>query len=145
MTALTCTGSPSMTEASFGIKRNEEGGGTFSALEWLVVAIGARDSLDSLREPGRIALAFGSLLGSTTRPSLADSHLEELRRATVIARHHGHLEVYERLHFYRAGFEPAHYRLLCESIASAPEASVPSTDSDKCVPLLRPPHGSGLH
>lgn len=133
------------TEASFRFERNEVDAVTFSALEWLVVAMAVRDSLDSLREPGRIALAFGSLLGSTTRPSLADAHLEELRRATVLARHQGRLRVIDRLRFYDAGYEPAHYRLLCESITPAPETTVASVGGNRSVSRPRRPHRSRVH
>jgi hypothetical protein len=107
------------TKESFNFQRDKVTEVTFNALELLVVASAAHDSLDSLREPGRISLPFGSLLGSTTRASLVDRHLEEPRHATVLAGHHGRLKARGRLPLSGAGHGPPHYRLLCESIAFA--------------------------
>lgn len=138
MASLLGTGPSRTTGASFNFQRDRLSEVTFSALEWLVVALAVRDRLGSLREPGRISLAFGSLLGSTTCSPLADPHLEELRRATVLARHHGRLSVRERL-FYGAGYGPEHYRLLCKSIAFA------SGGRTSEVSLARRSPGDGLH
>ena len=57
----------------------QEKASSLSALEWSVVALAERDSLASLRAPGRMALALGALFGTKTTTKLAD----EIGRAHV--------------------------------------------------------------
>lgn len=54
-----------------------------SALEWSIVAMAERDSLASLREPGRVAAALSSLFGLSPPNGFASARLEALRRVAV--------------------------------------------------------------
>ena len=54
-----------------------------SPLEWSVVAIARNERLGSLRQPGRVMAALGSLFGARPRLPLADPKLEALRRLSV--------------------------------------------------------------
>ena len=91
-----------------------------SALEWSVVALAARDALSTLREPGRMGEALRTLFGGRHNPRLADPRLEALRRMAVLARHYGYavpgVDVRDFLH---AGFTPAQYELLVDSVTVA--------------------------
>ena len=90
----------------------------FSALEWSVVAMAQKDSLASLKAPGRIASAIGSLFGVLRNSALADPQLEALRRMAVLAWHHGYkIPMAEVVAFYAAGFAPGQYERLLDSIA----------------------------
>jgi hypothetical protein len=90
----------------------------FSPLEWSVVALARRDSLSSLRAPGRVSMAMGALFGEKTNPRLADPRLEALRRIAVLTWHHGYtVPVSELRRFFDAGFDAPHYELLADSIA----------------------------
>lgn len=90
----------------------------FSALEWSVIALAQRDRLASLRRPGRIATALGSLFGAWQNPRLADSRLEALRRIAVLAWHKSYaVPVSELRAFLAAGFSAEHYEMLQASIS----------------------------
>jgi hypothetical protein len=92
----------------------------FSALEWSVVALAERDKLSSLREPGRMAVALGSLFGGKRSTRLADPKLEALRRMAVMTWHHGYRVAQSTVRaFLAAGFTPDHYELLTGSIVAA--------------------------
>lgn len=90
----------------------------FSALEWSVVAMAQKDSLASLKAPGRIASAIGSLFGVLRNSALADPQLEALRRMAVLAWHYGYkIPMAEVAAFYAAGFAPGQYERLLDSVA----------------------------
>lgn len=90
-----------------------------SALEWSVVAIARRDRLSSLRRPGRIALAMGALFGNRGNPRLADPRLEALRRIAVLSWHDGYSVASQEVRrFIEAGFAPAQYELVVDSISA---------------------------
>ena len=91
--------------------------GRLSALEWSVVAFAQRDSLASLREPGRLVAALGSLFGRRDH-RVADPRLETLRRIAVLAWHRGwQVPTSELRAFVRAGFSLDQYELVQNSIA----------------------------
>jgi hypothetical protein len=90
---------------------------SLSALEWSVVAHAARDSLSSLREPGRVAAALGALFGQRHDPRRADTRLEALRRVAVLAWRDGYsIPPSELRAFLEAGFSDEQYDLVQESI-----------------------------
>ena len=93
----------------------------FSALEWSVVAIAERDGLPSLREPGRVAVALGTLFGEPRpTPRLADPRREALRRIAVLSWHFGYTVPGKDVDdFVAAGFSYDHYELLVDSISVA--------------------------
>lgn len=91
-----------------------------SGLEWSVVALARRDTMSSLRQPSRIALAMGSLFGLRGRTALADPRLEALRRTAVLAWHRGDdIPTTEIRAFLEAGFTPDQYETMMNSIARA--------------------------
>ncbi len=88
-----------------------------SALEWSVVALARNDRLGSLRTPGRVAVAMGTLFGGVRDPRLADPRLEALRRIAVLSWHYGYtVPSHAVRNFLAAGFSPAQYELLVDSI-----------------------------
>jgi hypothetical protein len=90
----------------------------FSGLEWSVIALAERDRIASLREPGRIAKALGTMFGTTRPGRLADERLEALRRIAVLAWRRGYaVPVSELLAFIGAGFSTDQYEMLQTSIA----------------------------
>lgn len=92
----------------------------FSALEWSVVALAERDSLSTLRNPSRMAVALGNLFGDTRNPKLADPKLEALRRLAVLTWHQGYRVAESAVRaFVAAGFTLSQYELLAGSIVSA--------------------------
>jgi alkylhydroperoxidase family enzyme len=89
-----------------------------SALEWSVVAVARRDSLASLREPGRLGMAMAALFGARQNPKLTDPRLEALRRVAVLAWHHGYtLPVSEIKAFMKAGFSADQFETLLASVS----------------------------
>lgn len=56
-----------------------------SPLEWSVVALAEQDSIESLREPGKLASALGNLFGLSRSNRLRQPRLEALRRVAVHA------------------------------------------------------------
>lgn len=93
---------------------------SLSALEWSVVALAERDSLASLRAPGRMALALGALFGTKTITKLADERLEALRRIAVLSWHRGYDVPTSAIKgFLSKGFSLDQYELLAGSIATA--------------------------
>lgn len=88
-----------------------------SALEWSIVAMAERDSLASLREPGRFAAALGSLFGLAPPNRLANPRLEALRRVAVHAwRNQWNVPGSELEAFAEAGFTLDQYDLIQASI-----------------------------
>ena len=95
-----------------------------SALEWSIVAMAERDRFSSLREPGRIVSALGSLFGVRRPNRLANDRLEALRRIAVLAWHHRWNVPKSELHqFLAAGFSIDQYELIQTSIGQARTAS----------------------
>jgi len=91
-----------------------------SALEWSVVALARKDRLWSLDKPGRIAKAMAVLFKPPHNHMLADERLEALRRIAVLGWHYGYTIPTEELkRFLHAGFSPAQYELLMDSIGIA--------------------------
>lgn len=98
--------------------------GRLSPLEWSVVALARRDSLSSLREPGRLAVAMRVVL-KTPNPRLADERLEALRRMAVLAWHHNYaVPGHEVKAFLAAGFSPAQYDTMMASLSAARSAAL---------------------
>jgi hypothetical protein len=91
---------------------------SLSALEWSVVELAQRDTLSSLRTPGRIATALAVLFGGRSDNRLADPRLEALRRVSVHAWYHGFAIPESEIEgFYSAGFTPDHLELVVTSIS----------------------------
>ena len=91
-----------------------------SALEWSVVALARRDSLASLRQPGRVAVALGGLFGPGHNPRLADEKLEALRRMAVLAWHRGYAVAKSAVQaFVAAGYSIDQYETMMASISVA--------------------------
>jgi hypothetical protein len=89
-----------------------------SALEWAVVALARRDSLASLRKPGRIGAAMAALFGARQNPRLTDPRLEAVRRISVMAWHYSYaLPVSEIANFLKAGFSADQFEMLLASIS----------------------------
>jgi hypothetical protein len=102
-----------------------------SALEWSVVALAERDTIASLREPGRIAAALESLFGLNRPNKLANPRLEVLRRVAVFVWRQGwKVPVSELKAFSAEGFTLDHYELIQASIASS-RAQSSSRDSNR--------------
>jgi hypothetical protein len=91
-----------------------------TALEWSVVALAEKDSISSLREPGRFLSALGSLFGVRRQNRLANDRLEALRRIAVHAWHYRwNVPDSELQEFLAAGFSLDQYQLLQISIGQA--------------------------
>jgi alkylhydroperoxidase family enzyme len=90
----------------------------FTGLEWSVIALAERERLASLRQPGRIAAALGTLFGTWQNARLADGRLEALRRMAVLAWHKSYaVPVSELRAFFAAGFSHEQYETLLRSIS----------------------------
>jgi hypothetical protein len=91
-----------------------------SALEWAVVVLARRDTLATLREPGRLSVALGNLFGKLPNPRLADPRLEALRRLAVLTWHDRvAVPAQEIADFLAAGFTNGQYHTLRASIRAA--------------------------
>lgn len=88
----------------------------FTALEWQVIALAEQDPLSSIREPGRIATAMGSIFGGHAHAKLADERLEALRRFAVIVWHGPMLSDDDIEDFIDAGFSHDQLHMLRQSI-----------------------------
>lgn len=96
---------------------------TLTALEWSVIALARKDSLASLRRPGRLSVALGGLFGARHNPRLADAALEALRRMAVLSWHHGFAVPASELRaFVAAGYSIDQYETMLASIAVAKTA-----------------------
>lgn len=88
-------------------------------LEWAVVALARKDSLSSLRAPGRLSTALRMVLRQNN-PRLADERLEALRRMAVLAWHHSfQVSSRELRTFFDAGFTVGQYEAMMGSIVAA--------------------------
>ena len=93
---------------------------TARQVEWSIVAMAERDTLASLREPGRFLSALTGLFGLKPANRLANDRLEALRRISVLAwRKHWNVPKTELRNFFDAGFTPDHYELVQKSIGQA--------------------------
>jgi hypothetical protein len=91
-----------------------------SALEWSIVAMAERDSVSSLREPGRFLSALQSIFGIRRVNRLANDKLEALRRVAVHAWHfRWNVPDSELQEFLSAGYSLDQYQLVQLSIAQA--------------------------
>lgn len=89
----------------------------FTALEWSVIALAKRDSIGSLKAPGRMSRALGTVFGRGVNSRLAEPRLEMLRRVAVYAWKRGYaLPASEVSAFLRAGFSMAQAEVLVASI-----------------------------
>ncbi|GAA4014888.1 hypothetical protein GCM10022280_11820 [Sphingomonas swuensis] len=89
-----------------------------SALEWSIVALAERDTIASLREPGRIVAALENLFGVHRPNKLANSRLEVLRRVAVFVWRQGWKVPKSELEAFLAeGFTLDQYELIQASIA----------------------------
>jgi hypothetical protein len=96
-----------------------------SALEWSIVAMAEQDRVSSLREPGRLSSALGSLFGVRRVNRLANDRLEALRRIAVLAWHYRWNVPKSELHgFLEAGFSLDQYELIQTSIGRSRAAAV---------------------
>jgi hypothetical protein len=91
-----------------------------SALEWSIVAMAERDSVSSLREPGRFLSALRSIFGFRRVNRLANDRLEALRRIAVHAWHfRWNVPDSELQEFLEAGYSLDQYQLVQLSISQA--------------------------
>lgn len=89
----------------------------FTALEWSVIALAKKDTIGSLKAPGRMSRALGTVFGRGTNSRLAEPRLEMLRRVAVYAWRRGYaLPASEVSAFLRAGFSMAQAEVLVASI-----------------------------
>ena len=89
----------------------------FTALEWSVIALARKDSIGSLKAPGRMSRALGTVFGRGVNSRLAEPRLEMLRRVAVYAWRRGYaLPASEVSAFLRAGFSMAQAEVLVASI-----------------------------
>lgn len=97
----------------------QEDASALSPLEWLVVSVARRDRLSSLRKPGKLSAALGTIFGPRPNPRLADERLEALRRIAVLSWHYGYVvPSREVTRFLTAGFTPEQYETLVDSIGA---------------------------
>jgi hypothetical protein len=111
------SGSPHVSLIAPQVVESRVGDTRFSVLEWLVIALAQRDSVRSLRTPGRFARAIAHLFGSRLESPLADQRLEALRRLAVFAwRDSFNVPSSELAAFRDAGFSTDQAELLLESV-----------------------------
>jgi len=92
---------------------------TLSDLEWSVVALAERDSIASLREPGKLLRALNRLFGLKRPSRLANPQLEALRRIAVLIWHHRwNVPKSELWAFLAEGFSIEQYELVQAKIAN---------------------------
>lgn len=89
---------------------------TFTALEWLVVALAERDGLVSIGRAGRFASVISKLF-ERAKPGLADPKLEGLRRFAVIAWQFDNPPADEVDAFHGLGFSARQRDALLASVA----------------------------
>lgn len=95
-----------------------------SAFDWSIVALAERDTLASLREPGRLAKAMETLFGLTRPNKLANSRNETLRRIAVWAWRRGWTIPQSEIdEFLEAGFTLDQLELIQRSIARSRETA----------------------
>jgi len=89
----------------------------FTSLEWSVIALAKKDSIGSLKAPGRMSRALGSVFGRGVNSRLAEPRLETLRRIAVYAWRRGYaLPASEVSAFLTSGYSMNQAELLVASI-----------------------------
>lgn len=89
-------------------------------LERSVIGLARGDGLSTLRKPGRLSRALELLFGVRISPMLADPRLEALRRVAVLSWRRGYaIPSVEVKAFVAAGYSPAHYELVVDTISAA--------------------------
>ena len=97
----------------------------FSELEWSVIRLARTDDLWTIRLAGPIRRFWNGLIGRGN-PELANARLEALRRAAVLSWHYGFTIPGEDVaDFLAAGFSPAQYELLVNSVVNATKSPLP--------------------
>jgi len=92
-------------------------------LERSVIGIARQDGMATLRQPGRLSRWLGLVFGVRISPQLADPKLEALRRIAVLSWKRGYsIASAEVKAFVAAGYSPAFYELVVDTIASARQA-----------------------
>lgn len=92
-------------------------------LERSVIGIARHDGMATLRQPGRLSRWLGLVFGVRISPQLADPKLEALRRIAVLSWKRGYaIASAEVKAFVAAGYSPAFYELVVDTIASARQA-----------------------
>lgn len=98
----------------------EEERPVLTEMERSVIGIARHDGLATLRQPGRASRLLGFLFGVRISPQLADPKLEALRRIAVLSWKRGYsIASAEVKAFLAAGYSPAFYELVVDTIASA--------------------------
>jgi hypothetical protein len=93
--------------------------GSFTPLEWRVIALAQGDRLSSLSAPGPLGRLFSRLFGLRRQSALADPRLETLRHAAVHAWHRGYrLPVTQAAAFLAAGFSSDQFETLLSSVVA---------------------------
>lgn len=93
---------------------------TLTELERSVIAIARHDRVSTLHAPGRFSRWLAVLFGLRTSPRLADDRLEALRRIAVLSWRHGYsVPAVELRAFLAAGYSPAEYELVVDTINDA--------------------------
>lgn len=91
----------------------------FSLLEWQVVHLARRDTMASLRPPGRWTRLHRLIFGDRPSPVLASGRLEALRHIAVEGWHRGHALHPARIAaFHAAGFTESHLERLLAVISA---------------------------
>ncbi len=94
-----------------------------SELERSVIGLARGDGLSTLRQPGRLSRGLELVFGVRISPMLADPKLEALRRVAVLSWKRGYaIASAEVKAFLAAGYSPAHYELVVDTIAAARQA-----------------------
>ncbi len=104
-------------------KTVEEERPVLTELERSVIGVARQDGLSTLRKPGRMSHWLGMLFGVRISPQLADPKLEALRRIAVLSWKRGYsIASAEVKAFLAAGYSPAYYELVVDTIAAARQA-----------------------
>lgn len=108
---------------AFTMMQAEEARPVLTELERSVIGVARRDGLSTLRQPGRVTHWLGLLFGVRISPQLADPKLEALRRIAVLSWKRGYsIASVEVKAFVAAGYSPAYYELVVDTIAAARQA-----------------------
>lgn len=92
----------------------------FTPLQWSIILDAPQDPLASLRPPGRLRRFARWLAGDSTNLSLANPHLEALRRTALLTWHYGFtLPANELSEFLAAGFSLKQFELMAVALRGA--------------------------
>ena len=90
-----------------------------SELERSVIGLARGDGRSTLRQPGRLSRGLELVVGVRISPLLAEPKLEALRRVAVLSWKRGYaIASAEVKAFLAAGYSPAHYELVVDTIAA---------------------------